>query len=128
MLINLLLGIFFSRIVNAWHGYNYSFSRLEDRSGCPSFQDATKPYNKDFIQKLSLWPDLMSKFDTEKGESLFGSKEALELVWKNQNPEDCSTAKYLINAGWPYGFGSRIHMEGFSKPLYIKIALLIFKL
>jgi hypothetical protein len=96
----------------AWHGYNYSFSRLEDRSSCPDFTDATQPYKHDFIEKLGLWPNLMSQYDFEYGETLYGSQEALELIWRNQNPEDCSTAKYLVSGGWPYGFGSRIHMEG----------------
>jgi hypothetical protein len=96
----------------AWHGYNYSFSRLEDRSSCPDFIDATQPYKHDFMEKLGLWPNLMSQFDFEYGETLYGSQEALELIWRNQNPEDCSTAKYLVSGGWPYGFGSRIHMEG----------------
>ena len=46
------------------------------------------------------------------GETLYGSREMLELIYKNQNPEDCSTAQYIISSGWPFGFGSRIHMEG----------------
>ena len=95
-----------------WHGYNYTFSRLEDRSECPSFEKATQPYSSDFIEELSLWPNIMSHFDVEHGESLYGSKEALEIIWKNQNPEDCSKAKFLVSGGWPYGFGSRIHVEG----------------
>lgn len=98
--------------VNAWHGYNYSYSRLEDRSECPSFEDATRPYKHEFIERLKLWPNLMSLFDVEYGETLYGSAEALEIIWKNQNPEDCSKAKFLVSGGWPYGFGSRIHMEG----------------
>lgn len=108
-----LLVLFMNvRNVLSWHGYNYSFSRLEDRSDCPSFEEATRPYNHDFIEKLQLWPNIMSQYDVEYGESLYNSKEALEIIWKNQNPEDCSTAKYLVSGGWPYGFGSRIHMEG----------------
>jgi len=98
--------------VLGWHGYNYTYSRMEDRSECPSFEDATRPYSSDFIEELGLWPNIMSHFDVEHGESLYGSKEGLEMIWKNQNPEDCSKAKFLVSGGWPYGFGSRIHMEG----------------
>ena len=36
----------------------------------------------------------------------------LDLIWEHQNPPNCSEAKFLISGGWPYGFGSRIHMEG----------------
>ncbi len=98
--------------VLSWHGYNFTYSRLEDRSECPTYAEATRPYKHNFINQLKLWPNLMSLYDTEYGETLYGSKDALEIIWKNQNPEDCSKAKYLVSGGWPYGFGSRIHMEG----------------
>jgi hypothetical protein len=45
-------------------------------------------------------------------ETLYGSQWALEEIHRNQNPENCSTAKYLVSGGWPYGFGSRVHVEG----------------
>jgi hypothetical protein len=79
---------------------------------CPCYHEATRPYSNAFIEELSLWPDLMSQLDVEHGETLFGSRWALEMIHKNQNPEDCKNAKFLISGGWPYGFGSRIHMEG----------------
>lgn len=55
---------------------------------------------------------LCAEFDTEYGETLYGSRELLELIYENQNPENCETAQYIISSGWPFGFGSRIHMEG----------------
>eukprot|EP01039_Chlorochromonas_danica_P002885 gene2885-3150_t len=64
------------------------------------------------MDKVKLWPDLMGHFDVEHGESIYGSEWALEQIYQNQNPPDCRKAKYLISGGWPYGFGSRIHMEG----------------
>jgi len=37
----------------------------------------------------------------------------MELIWKNQHPEDCANAKYLISEGfWGQGFGSEIHVVG----------------
>jgi hypothetical protein len=112
--------------VEAWHGYNFSFSRLEDRSDCPTFRAWSKPYTDEFINRLSLWPNLTSSFDKEYGETLYGSQEGLEIIWKNQNPDDCSKAKFLVSGGWPYGFGSRIHMEGMFFWQMITLFYLLF--
>ena len=48
----------------------------------------------------------------EHGEELFGMYEALEIIWRNQNPPDCSKAKYLFGEGWTQGFGSELHGYG----------------
>jgi hypothetical protein len=64
------------------------------------------------MDKLSLWSNLMTQFDVEHGETIYGSTLGLELIHASQNPDDCRKAKYVVSAGWPYGFGSRIHMEG----------------
>ncbi len=96
-----------------FHAYNRTISnRSEKDERCPKFEDATKPFSDEFIEKLKLWPGLMTDFDKEHGETLYGAEIALEAIWKSQNPDNCSTAKFLVFGGWPYGFGSRIHMEG----------------
>lgn len=79
---------------------------------CPCYKSQTKPLKQAFIDMLSLWPDLMNQLDYEHGETIYGTEAVLEAIWKNQNPEDCSKAKYIISGGWPYGFASRIHVEG----------------
>ena len=105
---------------HAWHGYNSTLVEQMKKekcnngiseNNCPCFADATKPYSSDFADRMGLWPNLMSAFDYEQGEVLYGSEIALEMIWKSQNPEDCSKAKYIISGGWPYGFGSRLHEE-----------------
>ncbi|KAJ1397003.1 hypothetical protein B484DRAFT_262163 [Ochromonadaceae sp. CCMP2298] len=55
-------------LISAWHGYNLSYSRIEDRSHCPSWANATAVYSYDFIEQLSLWPNLMSHLDVDNGE------------------------------------------------------------
>jgi len=45
----------------------------------------------------------------------------LELIYINQNPENCETAQYLVSSGWPFGFGSRIHMEGVGLSIGLNI-------
>lgn len=93
----------------AFHGYNKSHVGPPH---CPEHSSKTKPYSSEFIDRLRLWPNLMRQEDLENGETLYGSEEMLEIIWNNQNPKNCSEAKFLISGGWPYGFGSRIHMEG----------------
>lgn len=122
----MLAAVYISSLVLVWtqttnlfgncfvfHAYNETTQRRSKTDPkCPKFEDATKPYSDETIEKLRLWPELMSQFDKENGQSLYGSELALHAIWKNQNPENCSEAKFLISGGWPYGFGSRIHMEG----------------
>lgn len=100
-----------SRTILAWHAYNESLKVNLDPK-CGSFQEKTKPLHSDIIEKMHLWPNLMKYSDIEHGETLFGFEDGLNLIWKNQFPEDCSKAKFLVSGGWPYGFGSRVHIEG----------------
>ncbi len=110
MLITIWIFCYWSTHVHGFHAYNLSqYDEQTHRNMlCPDYFDATRPYSADFIDKLKLWPELMSPFDEKFGETLYGSKIALDAIWKNQNPENCSNAKYLVSGGWPYGFGSRI--------------------
>jgi hypothetical protein len=122
-----IINLTFIRLTISWHAYdevkqkalkneqcNSSFSWNDYKPGnkCPCFEMESKPLTQDFIDELSLWPGLMSQFDLEHGESIYATKAALEAIHKSQNPENCREAKYIISGGWPYGFGSRIHMEG----------------
>jgi hypothetical protein len=86
---------------------NFSSSEGIDFNRCPCYSESTKPYSYDFIEMLSLWPHVMNQYDIEHGETIYGSKLGLELIYQNQNPPDCKKAKYLVSGGWPYGFGSR---------------------
>lgn len=38
--------------------------------------------------------------------------QALEIIWRNQNPPDCSKAKYLITEPFLQGVGSEMHVYG----------------
>lgn len=69
-----------------------------------------KPITRD--NKYGLWPGLMSESDLESGEMLFGMEEAMEMIYRNQNPPDCQKAKYIILDGWMQGYGSEIHIYG----------------
>lgn len=106
-----LLLLFPSSIIS-FHAYDLLKLHSINESICPAYKDATKPFPDDFVSRLSLWPGLMNDYDKKEGETLYGAQEALEIVHRNQHPTSCSGARFLISGGWPYGFGSRIHMEG----------------
>ena len=54
---------------------------------------ARRSMSLEFIQRYKL----ISKYDLIHGETMFGLEEAIEAVYKQQHPADCSTAKFLIS-------------------------------
>lgn len=109
-----------------WHAYNQTFhrnhhSRHNSSSACQSLKDATRPLSNSTILEMKLWPGLMKAFDRENGESLYGLQAGLDAIWKNQFPANCSNAKFLVSGGWPYGFGSRIHVEGWGLAIAMEL-------
>lgn len=84
------------------------------------------PYKNSIItnQRSSRHYGLWRQFESiagDSGELLFGFREAIDVIWKNQNPPDCSKAKYLIQKYHQGGFGSLIHVAGSSLSLSIKL-------
>lgn len=61
----------------------------------------------------------MSTYDLEEGKVLYGLYEGLDVIWKNQHPEDCSKAKFMLAENFYQGFGSEIHVIG----QYLTIAI-----
>jgi hypothetical protein len=114
-----VLTILFQNCTVSWHAYNNSL--INQNSQCKTFEELTKPYSHQLIEKLSLWPGIMNHADIESGESIYGSEQALDMIWSSQNPENCSEAKYIISGGWPYGFASRVHTEGIGLALAIQL-------
>ena len=103
-------------LMHAWHAYNIS-SIYEIREGCDSYENATRLMSIEEFNQMKLWPGLMKPFDLAHGETMYGFTAGMREIWKNQFPQDCSNAKFLISGGWPYGFGSRIHVEGWGLAL-----------
>jgi hypothetical protein len=52
------------------------------------------------VKKWKLWPGLISEFDQQHGETIFGFQKAMESIWKNQHPNNCSESKFLIAKGF----------------------------
>jgi hypothetical protein len=52
---------------------------------------------------------------------MYGFEEGMEALWKNQHPEDCSRARFLIGGGFESGFGSEIHVLGSGMALAMKM-------
>lgn len=96
-------------------------TRSANVSGCPDFHSATRPLTEAEISAKKLWPGMSKAFDREHGETIYGFRLGLEEIWKNQFPANCSEAKFLISGGWPYGFGSRIHVEGYGLAIAMQL-------
>jgi hypothetical protein len=103
-----------------WHAYDKALINIT-KPGCEDFETATKPVSLEFINRLKLWPGLMNGLDVEHGSTMYGWRAAIEKVYENQYPVDCMKAKFLISGGWPYGFGSRIHVEGWGLALAMQM-------
>lgn len=110
LLFLLLLPVF------GWHGYEEgsgdTIGKIKPKH-CHTYTEATKPLSKEEYDRMKLWSALRNfNSSSKEAESLYGFRHGIEAIWKHQFPEDCSNKKFLISGGWPYGFGSRIHMEG----------------
>jgi len=100
-------------VVAYWHAYKEEGA--SQAAECASYGNAKNLTS--FVQKAhkwKLWPGLISAFDEANGDALFGVEQAMELIWKNQHPEDCSKAKFMIAQGWTQGFGSEVHLIGIA--------------
>jgi hypothetical protein len=108
----LILLILQETVVGWWHSYDKNKLISEDcyqkefrnKSGINQPWANPQLYQPNIlteeqIKKWKLWPGLFSSFDSQHGESLTGFQEALEAIWKNQHPADCSKAKFLIAEG-----------------------------
>lgn len=110
--------------VKAFHGYNDSLIKVDKSTSnlhCQSYYNATRPYDKTLNNKLKLWNVFESRGHKINGETLYGSSDSLELIWKNQHPSNCSDAKYVISTGWTAGFGSRFHTESWGLALAMEL-------
>lgn len=85
-----------------------------------------KPFNITADNKFGLWPGLTSAFDLKYGENLYGVEEAIERIWKNQHPPDCSKVKYLLSGEWPAGFGSEHYYHGIGLGIALDLGMLYY--
>lgn len=104
-----------------WHAYNGTKHKSANRANCPDFKTATRPLSEEEIAAKKLWPGLTKEYDRTHGESIYGFRMGLAEIWRNQFPANCSEAKFLVSGGWPYGFGSRIHVEGWGLAIAMQL-------
>ena len=79
---------------------------------CREEGDDFTPYSSEMFHRLKLWPNLFStNKDHQQGKTLVNSGDALEAIWINQHPANCSAAKFIVSPGYNTGFAGRIHVE-----------------
>eukprot|EP01041_Mallomonas_annulata_P001847 gene1847-3587_t len=123
---------FLVRLSQSWHAYDpdklkfqedsHSLNSTPSSYDCSQYNGTEIPEYIQFGNKYKLWPDLIKKENIPSSKSLYGFREAIDKIWKNQHPINCNTAKYIISNGWGGGFGSAIHVESsmFSLALQLK--------
>eukprot|EP01041_Mallomonas_annulata_P006284 gene6284-12725_t len=86
---------------------------------CEPWDESTTVKDLDSI--YGLWPNLQNKKDFSSGETLYGFRESIQIIWNHQHPPDCSKAKFMISNGWPGGFGSVAHVEGLTLAIAMEL-------
>jgi hypothetical protein len=75
--------------------------------------------NATWARRFHLWP--LPSADDPLGATIHGFHDVLELIWRNQNPPDCSVAQFLIAEHSVVGFGSVV--QQYSSLLSIALAM-----
>lgn len=101
----------------AYEAKDYNVSR----PNCPSFYNATRPLTSVDMYKWKMWPGIADKFDAENGETIYGFKEAMGIIYEAQNPRNCSAMQFVISNGFQSGFGSRLHLEGIGLAIALQL-------
>jgi hypothetical protein len=104
--------MYLTHALGTWHPYDLNKNYPKN---CHSnlHSEQVKVPNKDFMNKIGLWPNLVSTYYAKHGEVMYGFAEGIEHAWKHQHPANCSQMQFLVvEAGWDQGFGSETHVIG----------------
>lgn len=116
-----------------WHIYNDLHHQERNGEFCEKYVAAETEkeggrniFSKAAIDPLKgkewkLWRNASFGVEGEHHEVMLGFERALDIVWKNQHPSDCRTAKYIVSRGSESGFGSELHVEGASLAVAINM-------
>eukprot|EP01041_Mallomonas_annulata_P009124 gene9124-18900_t len=122
--------VFLSIIVSitSWHAYNigYNGSSHNSKECKPEYKGSNRRLFNYFKRGnvFNLWSVGVSQMSSmQNGEHLYGFLEAMRIIWRNQNPSNCSAAKYLISPGLfsGAGFGAELHVDGAILALAIQL-------
>jgi hypothetical protein len=102
---------------------------VDERAQCDrQFPNAEKPRPLDEVSnKYKLWSGVMSNYDLEQGKVLYGMYDGLEAIWKNQNPDDCSNATFLLAENFDQGFGAELHVQGQKLALALSLGRVLIQ-
>jgi len=124
------------KIRNLWTAYlpeiesKSTSSDASERGQCDQeFPNAEKPIPlfDEVNNKYKLWSGVMSNYDLEQGKVLYGMYHGLEAIWKNQNPDDCTKAKFLLAENFDQGFGSELHIQGQKLALALSLGRVLLQ-
>ncbi len=98
-----------------WHIYDPQMDTSQNAS-CDMLKH-TQYRNPNFfdkmISKYRMWSNLTLHNDKwHKNSTVVGFGHAIDMIWRNQHPKNCSDAKFMIFGYHNGGFGSEIHVMG----------------
>ena len=86
----------------SWSGYgsfNHKIPLVAD--GCKGFINNSSyirpKLSLENIRKWKLWPLMASSHEMLHGETLCFFEAAMELIWENQHPADCSKGTFFLH-------------------------------
>ena len=89
-----------------WHGSSHAFCVQIRKNWTLTTKEMLNENNK-----YKLWPNLYNQ--SQKSRHLYGFEYAIDAIWRNQHPTNCSEAKFLVvQSTLKSGFGSEIHVLG----------------
>ena len=122
-------SIFFLNVTSfiraySWHAYD------PERCDQYKLQKNRLPNLQYVTTKYKIWP-VLEEINEATGnlDSLFGCEYALEKIWFNQHPVNCSRAKFLIINDWyDGGFGSQMHVMGAALGLALNFGRVLLQI
>jgi len=71
----------------SWHGYVDNSTITIRNNNCVDLKDPTKSELILTENNIRLWPGLLEPKDVKIGETLYGFRQAIDIIYKNQHPK-----------------------------------------
>jgi len=123
MIFSILLCIYpNAKNVLAWHAYEKNLSLLDlSRTSIDIHSSNTKESLEKLPESMKVWSDISQSINNHNNNVLHGFRKAFNMIYKNQHPQNCSEAKFLIPPQRSTcGFGCEIHMDGVALAVAMK--------
>eukprot|EP01041_Mallomonas_annulata_P008636 gene8636-17812_t len=117
----------FLNLICSWHAYDSNFSNLycNNKTNISQSNILINPTEIKLVHSFSGWRDNLNLFKQKHPHKTFSflsyHTQALNLIYNNQHPKNCSEAKFIIPpVRKTCGFGCEIHFDGVALAIALK--------